>query len=41
MKQAVQAVRKETISYKKVVKAFGVPRSTLKLLVKDTEDSLE
>lgn len=41
MKKAVDAVKNKLMGYKKAVKMFGVPRSTLKRLVKDPQESLE
>lgn len=41
MKKAIEAVRTTTRGYKKAVKIFSVPRSTLKWLVKDSQESLD
>lgn len=41
MKMAIEAVRNKTMGYKKAVKAFSVPKSTLKCLVNDSEQCLE
>ncbi|KAF9409697.1 hypothetical protein HW555_010987 [Spodoptera exigua] len=41
MKKAIEAVRTKVMGYKKAVKTFSVPRSTLKRLVKDSQESLE
>ncbi|KAJ0172500.1 hypothetical protein K1T71_011639 [Dendrolimus kikuchii] len=41
MKKAIEAVRTKTMGYKKVVKTFFLPRSTLKRLLKDSQESLD
>jgi hypothetical protein len=41
MKKAVEAVRKGEMGYKKAVSRFSVPKSTLKRLVKDPQESLD
>lgn len=41
MKKAIEAVRSKSMGYKKAVKEFQIPRSTLKRLVKDSEESLD
>lgn len=41
MKKAIEAVRTRGMGYEEAVKIFSVPRSTLKRLVRDSQESLE
>ncbi|RLU21708.1 hypothetical protein DMN91_006084 [Ooceraea biroi] len=41
MKDAVEAVRNKSMGYKKAMKTFSVPRTTLRRLVKNSEESTD